>query len=189
MPTPASRSNRGPAAAAENRRALIVAARRLFAERGYRVPLSAVARAAGLGQGVLYRHFPTRFDLAIAVFEVNLAELDALADDDPRAFARLWDRLVELTIREAAFVEMMVDAHTAAPAYDGEERLRGLVGRTLPAARKAGLVPDDLDVETVLLAWRMAYGLVTTAPDAARARADVTRTLANPWPRGATGRG
>ena len=67
--------NRGPAAAAGNRRALLRAARDLFAQKGYNVPLSAIARAAGVGQAVLYRHFPRRLDLAFAVFEENFADL------------------------------------------------------------------------------------------------------------------
>src|SRR6056297_2610919 len=105
MSTGLSATNRGPAAAADNRAALLDAARRLFAEQGYRVPLSAIAREAGVGQGSLYRHFPRRIDLALAVFEDNLAELEVLAASDtgPRGFHPLWQRLLELTIRSTAF--------------------------------------------------------------------------------------
>ncbi len=82
----------------------MAAARRLFAERGFLVPLSAIARDAHVGQGVLYRHFPTRFDLAFAVFEDNFVELErAAASGGPEAFDQLWRTLLELTIREAAF--------------------------------------------------------------------------------------
>ncbi len=47
-----------------------------MAARGHRVPLNAIAREGRVGQGVLYRHFPTRLDLAFAVFEENSAELE-----------------------------------------------------------------------------------------------------------------
>lgn len=79
------------------------------------MPLSAIAKDAGVGQGVLYRHFPTRLDLALAVFEENLAQLEAVAAaPDPSAFGRLWQALVELTVESAAFVEMAVDGGPAA---------------------------------------------------------------------------
>ncbi|MGO1628191.1 helix-turn-helix domain-containing protein, partial [Microbacterium sp.] len=66
------RKNRGPAAAAENRRALIAAARAVFADGGFAVPFSAIARRAGVGQGSLYRHFPTKIALAAAVFDDDI---------------------------------------------------------------------------------------------------------------------
>ena len=89
------------------------------------MPLSAIAREAGVGQGVLYRHFPTRIDLALAVFEENFAELESLATDArPGAFTTVWNRLVELTISEAAFLEAVIDARRTLPDYDGGQRLR-----------------------------------------------------------------
>ncbi len=76
---PGSRTNRGPAAAAGNRQAILRSARRLFAEQGFLVPLTAIAREAGVGQGVLYRHFPTRMALALAVFDENLTRVEQVA--------------------------------------------------------------------------------------------------------------
>ncbi|GEL94010.1 TetR/AcrR family transcriptional regulator [Cellulomonas composti] len=171
MPLAPGRINRGPAAAADNRRAVLAAARRLFAEQGFRVPLSAVAREAGVGQGVLYRHFPTRFDLAFAVFEDNFAELEAAAAaSGPGVFAHVWQLLLDLTVDEAAFVEMVIDARRTLPAYDGDERLRTLVGRAICAGHDTGEVDAYLTVETVLLAWRMCFGVVVTVADDDRAQ-------------------
>ncbi|WP_239520282.1 TetR/AcrR family transcriptional regulator [Blastococcus saxobsidens] len=178
MVTVGGRVNRGPAAATDNRRALLAAARRVFAERGYRVPLSAIAREAGVGQGVLYRHFPTRLDIAFAVFEDNFAELEAIAaDPGPDAFGRLWVRLVDLTIEASAFVEMVVDARDSLPRYPGAERLRALVATTLPPARQAGLTDASVTVDDVLLAWRMVFGVVATAPDRDQVRTAVSRAV------------
>ncbi|GGB26182.1 hypothetical protein GCM10011492_15460 [Flexivirga endophytica] len=53
--------------AAANHRAIVSAARRLIAERGGDVPLSAVAEGAGVGIATLYRRFPLREDLIRAV--------------------------------------------------------------------------------------------------------------------------
>jgi AcrR family transcriptional regulator len=176
MPTSSGAVNRGPAAAAQNRQAILAAARTLFAERGYKVPLSAIASAAGVGQAVMYRHFPTRLDLAIAVFEENLIELEMIASSrEADAFLRLWSRLVELTIVESAFVEMVVDARRTLIAYDGHQRLRSLIEGTLRRSQKAGLVDRSLTPDDVLLWWRMVFGVVITSTE--NAAADVSATV------------
>lgn len=168
--------NRGPAAAVANRQALLAAARRLFASRGYHVPLSAVAREAGVGQAVLYRHFPTRMDLAFAVFEENFGALEEIAAaPDDAAFDRLWDRLVALTLESFGFVEMVVDARGTLADYDGDEDLRRLVAPLLGRAQRAGLVRPDLEVDDVALGLRMVYGVAATSADPGRTRAEVQR--------------
>lgn len=179
MPPAPGRVNRGPAAAQDNRRAILAAARRVFAARGYRAPLSAIAREAGVGQGVLYRHFPSRFDLALAVFEDHFAELRAVVDEGgPDAFGRLWTLLVDVTVDDVAFVEMVVDARQNAPDYDGEDRLRALLATALPDAVEAGRVDPATSVDDVLLAWRMVFGIVVTAPDRASVRPAIEQARA-----------
>jgi AcrR family transcriptional regulator len=176
MPSSGGRVNRGPAAASENRQAILDAARRLFTERGYHVPLSAIAKDAGVGQGVLYRHFPTRLDLAYAVFEENFVQLEAIAaEPDTGAFGRLWDRMVRLTVESAAFVEMAVDARRNTQDYTGGERIQALISATLPRARDAGLVDAGTTVDDVLLAHRMIYGVIATAVDPAEVETAVER--------------
>jgi AcrR family transcriptional regulator len=178
MPGAPKTSNRGPAAAAGNRRAILAAARRVFAEQGYHAPLSAIAREAGVGQGVFYRHFPTRVDLAFAVFEEHFRELEALAATaDAQTFGRLWSRLLELTVEEAAFVEMVVDARRTQRGYDGTERLRALLERPLERARAAGAADPELTIDDVLLAQRMVYGIVVTAVDTTGIRESIERAL------------
>ena len=179
MPKLTRGSNRGPAAAPENRRALLDAARRVFAERGYLVPLSAIAQEAGVGQGVLYRHFPTRLDLALAVFEQHFVELEAIAaDPDPGAFGRLWTRLLAVTVEESAFVEMFLATRHDLADSDLADRLPALVEATLPRAQSAGLAPAGLTAADVLLVQRMVYGVVATSVTADEARAAVARALA-----------
>ncbi len=74
------RACRGPG----NRRALIAAAREVYAESGLSAPFSAVAKRAGVGQGSLYRHFPDRTALAVAVFEENVADLEQFTASEDR---------------------------------------------------------------------------------------------------------
>lgn len=181
MPTPAPRINRGPAAAAENRRALLANARRLFAERGYDVPLHAIAQAAGVGQGVLYRHFPRRVDLALAVFDENMSQMEAeCATVGPGSFERLWWRLVEQISESAAFVEMAVHARREVADATPIDRLRRLLEEHLGYATAAGEVRADLTVDDVQAAIRMVYGLVLTSESGETLRPTATR-LAQAW--------
>ena len=53
-------------------------AREVFAEHGTDAPLDAIARRAGVGNATLYRHFPTRRDLLIAVYADEVDDLRRL---------------------------------------------------------------------------------------------------------------
>lgn len=168
-------SNRGPAAAAENRQALLSAAGRLFAERGFSVPLSVIAKEAGVGQGVLYRHFPQRLDLARAVFATNFVELEALAaSESPDAFERLFARVVELMLESLGFVEMAIGMRGTRPDDLGEQRLRRLVGPSLARARAAGAIAENVTGDDVELGIQMIYGAAITSTSA-NARRDAVR--------------
>lgn len=149
MPARDPRRNRGPAAAAGNRAALLAAGREQFAAHGYDVPLSAVARAAGVSQGVLYRHFPSRVALALAVFSDNMDELEegaARLGDDPDGshLAVVVGRLLTMTLASAAFVDLAIHA-SEQPDIDAIPRLRALVDAPLERARRHGRVRPDLD--------------------------------------------
>jgi AcrR family transcriptional regulator len=180
MTATVSATNRGPAAAADNRAALLAAARRLFAVHGYQVPLNAIAREAGVGQGSLYRHFPSRLDLALAIFEDNYAELEAISagDTSPEGFHRLWQRLLELTLDSVAFIEVAVDAREELAATGLGERLRRILDEPLARAQAAGGIDRRLSVDELGLVLRMAYGVLVTEPEPAQARAAVRRALA-----------
>lgn len=172
--------NPGPAAYQANRRALMQAAHRVFTARGAAAPLSAIATEAGVSQAVLYRHFPTREALADAISDERLGELEALASElDAHSFARVWARLMELTVEQAEIVTIMVRARHHHPEQPA--RLESLVARTLRVAVEAGGHPDEYDARDVLLAAQMVYGAVITAPPADRvATADAAVRLLPP---------
>jgi AcrR family transcriptional regulator len=74
---------------------LTATAREVFAERGHDVALDEIAKRAGVGNATLYRHFPTRGDLLIAVYSEEVQELcrrgtDLLAYPDPVLALRTW---------------------------------------------------------------------------------------------------
>ncbi len=61
--------------ARRNQERLVAAARSVFARDGGGASMEAVARAAGVGVGTLYRHFPRRLDLVEAVYRGEVDEL------------------------------------------------------------------------------------------------------------------
>ena len=93
-----------------NREAIIEGATRQIAAHGSDVPFSAIATEAGIGIATLYRNFPTRQDLVLAVlqtFKDRALEIveqcrPALKDDTSAAWNTFAHALADL--RPGAFV-------------------------------------------------------------------------------------
>jgi AcrR family transcriptional regulator len=101
MPESTSRAERKRA---RNREALIAAARRLFAERGFaQTTIAEIAEAADLGFGTFYRYFPDKEAVLEAVFDDVQGELDA-ALEPHQAEVGAADALQGLTARFARTV-------------------------------------------------------------------------------------
>ena len=76
--------------ARRNRAKVLAAAEKVFADRGTTAPTEEVARAAGVGVGTVFRHFPTKDALLQALIENRLARIAAdarehAASPDPGA--------------------------------------------------------------------------------------------------------
>ncbi|MGI5218912.1 TetR/AcrR family transcriptional regulator [Nocardia sp. CA-290969] len=158
-------ANRGPAAAAENRAALIAAARDLLATRGAEVPLEVIAQQAGVGKGSLYRHFPTRESIILAVFEDNLAELEHRAGLPGTTVEDLLDAVVDQLVESAAFVVVLDPRDSSDPRIAAAgATLRELFVAKLadPAAR--GRFRADLDIRELVVAVGMIAGLLARTP-------------------------
>src|SRR4051795_6932890 len=74
--------------ARRNRELILAAAREAFAEAGHDVQMPDVARAAGVGVGTLYRHFPAKEDLVLALVREKVQSVidiaaEALTRDAP----------------------------------------------------------------------------------------------------------
>src|ERR1700730_338138 len=82
--------------ALRNERALLSAAAEIFIVAGVDAPIREIAAKAGVGIGTIYRHFPTRTDLVIAVYRHQVeacAEAGAAlaaAADTPLSALRQW---------------------------------------------------------------------------------------------------
>lgn len=147
--------------ARRNEKSLLDAAAEVFVARGVDAPVREIAARAGVGMGTIYRHFPTRADLVVAVYRHQVDALAADASDllgsdtAPSAALRRWmDR----------FADFLVTKHGLAGAlqsYDsGFEALHGLIldrlvpacASLLDAAAAAGEIAEDIDALTLLRA-------------------------------------
>ncbi|WP_062515928.1 TetR/AcrR family transcriptional regulator [Demequina gelatinilytica] len=162
-----TKANRGPSAAAENRAALVAAARDVFAEQGVDGPISAVARRAGVGQASLYRHFPTRESLAYAVFEENLDAIEALAAD-PTATLRDVTDLITHQIEGSAAVIAFASRDERPEMRALERRTARAITEKVDAARAEGVLAEGTSVDDLMLAIGMMSSLVLGLPAAAR---------------------
>jgi len=91
--------------AERNRVRVVVAAREVFARHGLDVTLDDVARHAGVGVGTVYRRFPNKEALVLAVFEHVLEELLDRVDAavaEPDAWVGLSTLITDIAEKQAA---------------------------------------------------------------------------------------
>src|ERR671932_378017 len=67
--------------ARRNREAVLGAAKRLFADQGLDAQMPDVAKAANVGVGTVYRHFPTKDDLIAALVAERFERLAQKASE------------------------------------------------------------------------------------------------------------
>ena len=140
--------------------ALLDAAREVFAVSGVDAPVRMIAEKAGVGVGTLYRHFPQRSDLIVAVFR---NEVDACADAASRLSARhapgeALDRWLQRFLDFVAAKRGLSAAlHSGDPAYEPLpnyllDRLGPALDGLLRAAAEAGEIRSDVEAIDLLLA-------------------------------------
>jgi AcrR family transcriptional regulator len=142
--------------AADNRARIIAAARSAIASDG-EVRLNAIAKQAGVGQGTLYRHFPTRDHLLAEVYREDVTELVAaapllLASHEPLAALGRWlDRVADYAqVKRGVFA-----AVEAAVSQDLAAHSLGPIGQALTtlldAGKADGTIRQDVDARDVIL--------------------------------------
>lgn len=139
--------------ACRNRERLIEAARAAFTSRGSSTTVEEIARAADVGVGTFYRHFPRRIDLVEAVYREDVQGLVTLAAE-LSASTGAWEALVEWLegfVRYAQakriFLTELHEAFEKSPdlALQSRERIADAVGAVLSRAQAAGAARTDLD--------------------------------------------
>jgi AcrR family transcriptional regulator len=146
--------------AQRNFHALVGAAKTVFARSGVEAPAKQIADEAGVGVGTVYRHFPRRSDLVIAVFK---QEVDACADaagplaaDNP-PFVALERWLYRFTDFVATKHGLAQALHSGDPAFDElpayfRARFGPALAELLTTAATAGEIDTDLAADELLYA-------------------------------------
>lgn len=139
--------------ARRNQESLLDAAAAIFAEAGVEAPVRDVAARAGVGTATIYRHFPTRADLIIAVYR---HQVEACAEAGPAlltdgtsphaALAQWIDLFVDFLVTKHGLAAVLQPDNTAFDALHTYflDRLLPVCGRLLDAAAESGEIRSDL---------------------------------------------
>ncbi|WP_367128825.1 TetR/AcrR family transcriptional regulator [Saccharothrix sp. HUAS TT1] len=148
---PAAKPKR--ADARRNEKALLDAAAAVFVESGVDAPVRDVAARAGVGTATIYRHFPTRADLVVAVYR---HQVESCAEAGPALLASSPSPHAALARWIDLFVDFLATKHGLAGALRADnadyavlhayflDRLVPVCGHLLDAAVAAGEIRSDL---------------------------------------------
>ncbi|GGN98854.1 TetR family transcriptional regulator [Actinoplanes lobatus] len=146
---------------------ILATARTVVAEQGTQASLRDIARRAGVGDGTLYRHFPTRDALLEALLRQGFDRLAGRAAElaaalPPGAALRGW--LTELVGgaqmyrgMPGSLVAVLTD--TTSPLHEACQGMREAAAGLLRAAQQAGEIRSDID-ETDALALINSVGWI-----------------------------
>jgi AcrR family transcriptional regulator len=143
--------------ALRNRERVLEVARIVFATEGIAVPIDEIARRAEVGVGTLYRHFPTKEALYVAVVLSRLqaateaAHALARAPDAGEAFFGFFERLVHESSVKRDLLEALAASGTLDKASfaEAKKELGVALGKLLSRAQRAGAVRKDATVGDV----------------------------------------
>ena len=140
--------------AQRNEQSLLTAAAAVFVTAGVDAPIREIATRAGVGIGTIYRHFPTRADLIIAVYRHQVETLaetgSTLLASSPTPYAALGRWINQ-------FVDFLVTKHGLAAALRSDEagfatlhayfldRLLPVCTRLLDAAAASGEIRPGVE--------------------------------------------
>lgn len=150
---------------AEQNRARILDAARAALVEAHDASLNTIAKRAGVGPGTLYRHFPNREALLLAVYRHDVEDLveaapTLLTSHPPLAALHLWFEQLAAYGRVKHGLSGAFSAATSAD-LSGEyySQVIGAIRLLLSAGQRAGAIRADVDAEEVLLLvgflWRI----------------------------------
>ena len=140
--------------AQRNRDDLLTAAVLAFT-RDANASLEGIARAAGVGIGTLYRHYPTREALVEAAYRSEIKKLcdaaPALLEQHPPdvALARFLDRFIDDMLTRRGMMEAMVAviAGSGTPLNQSLAMISAAVAPIIAAGKAEGVLRDDVSVD------------------------------------------
>ncbi|MEJ8637599.1 helix-turn-helix domain-containing protein [Streptomyces sp. MS2.AVA.5] len=140
--------------ARRNQQTLLEAAATVFVRSGVEAPVRDIAAEAGVGMGTIYRHFPTRADLIVAVYR---HQVDACAEAGPALLAAGATPHAALGRWIDLFVDFLVTKHGLAAVLQSDnagfetlhsyflDRLVPVCGELLDAAAASGEIRSDVE--------------------------------------------
>jgi AcrR family transcriptional regulator len=154
---------RGRLPAAERRAAIVDAALQVFGERSYgRATTAEIARAAGVSEPILYRHFASKRDLYVACLEAMVSRLRETTEQiiagepDPREWAFAVPKAIDLLRKNAIYPSQMWIQALGQAGEDDEltrylrrhmRELHAFAADVIRRAQDAGGVATDRDPE------------------------------------------
>ncbi len=165
--------HRQRADATKNRERIIAEARKLFSTSANTVSLEAIARAAGLGIGTLYRHFATKETLVEAVYRSELDALDLEADDllsrhsSADAMRQWMDSYAKFVAAKHAMYDALRIALTPRSGAGSETRARinQTIAKFLTAGSRDGSIRDGVRAEDLTLSLAGSVFAATGSAD------------------------
>ncbi|GAA2526142.1 TetR/AcrR family transcriptional regulator [Winogradskya humida] len=165
--------------AVRNRERVLAAAAEVFGESGIDVPMSEVARRAGVGIATLIRNFPARADLVEATFGAAMTDYAdtatrAAADPDPwAAFCGFIEYVCRIPQRDRGFAQVLTTMFTGAELLEAQ-RQRGLREfiRLVRRAKAAGVLRADFSPHDLPLILLATGGVMRTQTPALAAAQD-----------------
>ena len=103
--------------ARRNQQTLLDAAAAVFVTSGVDAPIREIAARAGVGIGTIYRHFPTRANLVVAVYR---HQVEACAEAGPALLAEAASPFTALRQWADLFVDFLVTKHGLAGALQSD---------------------------------------------------------------------
>ncbi|GES42982.1 TetR family transcriptional regulator [Rhizobium dioscoreae] len=136
--------------------------------------LHSIAKAAGVGQGTLYRHFPTRESLVLGIYRDSIDELVSFAPSLLEAFKpleafRRWaERFVDYGRKKQGVADMLRAAMTDQDFRETYWPMVDAVRLLMDACVDAGEVSKPVDAEDFLQLLALLTQLPPTAEGTAR---------------------
>jgi AcrR family transcriptional regulator len=146
--------------AARNEDAILEAAKTVFAASGVDAPVREIATTAGVGVGTLYRRFPKRSDLVVAVFKREVDACAAAAKTLAKecapgdALSRWLRRYCQFIVTKKGLASAL---HSGDPAFDAlpdyfRSNFEPALQNLLNAAADANQARTDVDAYDLLRA-------------------------------------
>jgi AcrR family transcriptional regulator len=147
--------------ARRNQATLLEAAAATFVASGVDAPVRDIAAKAGVGIATIYRHFPTRSDLVVAVYR---HQVEACVEAGPALLAGSDSAHTALAQWIDLFVDFLVTKHGLAEALQSDDaafatlhayfidRLRPVCAELLAAAARAGEIRPDIEALELMIA-------------------------------------